>query len=122
MKPVSLAEFSSATFVDLPRSRFRVYADNAPPVEIELVEATTSASSRVPARVSEASFSLVFAGPRKPFLSQRTYRVEHEKLGVFDLFLVPIGEDQHGFRYEAVFNRDVRPGHANAPALTPLRT
>jgi len=25
-------------------------------------------------------------------------------MGEFDLFLVPIGEDDQGFRYEAVFN------------------
>jgi len=32
-------------------------------------------------------------------LPQRIYRVEHERLGAIDLFLVPIASD----RYEAVF-------------------
>lgn len=111
MKLVSLAEFSHATFVDLLHSRFQVQADAAAPVEIELVEAVAH-SGRAPARSLAESFSLVFAGPRQPFLPQRTYRLAHERLGTFDLFIVPIGEDQTGFRYEAVFNRSARPGAA----------
>jgi hypothetical protein len=49
-------------------------------------------------------FSLIFRGPRAPLLPQRTYRLAHPALGAFDLFLVPIGPDQDGQCYEAVFN------------------
>ena len=50
-------------------------------------------------------FSLVFGGPRQPFLEQRTYRLSHADLGELDIFLVPIGYSaQGGFLYEAVFN------------------
>jgi len=38
-----------------------------------------------------------------PLLPQRIYPMEHAHLGVFELFLVPIGPDQHGMGYEAVF-------------------
>ena len=31
--------------------------------------------------------------------------LEHEKLGRFELFLVPVREDPEGYYYEAVFNR-----------------
>jgi hypothetical protein len=48
-------------------------------------------------------FSLYFVGPES-YLEQKIYSVEHEQMGVFDLFLVPVGHDQNGFRYEAVFN------------------
>jgi hypothetical protein len=48
-------------------------------------------------------FSLVFVGPGRFMLPQRTYPVEHESLGEFDLFLVPIGPGGEGMRYEAVF-------------------
>jgi hypothetical protein len=29
--------------------------------------------------------------------------MEHEEIGVFDLFLVPIGLEEIGLRYEAIF-------------------
>jgi len=31
--------------------------------------------------------------------------MEHEKLGTFDLFIVPLGPDSAGMRYEVIFNR-----------------
>lgn len=46
-----------------------------------------------------APFSLVFQGGPNPPLGQRIFRVEHDELGVLDVFLVPIATD----RYEAVF-------------------
>ena len=49
-------------------------------------------------------FSVFFKGPGKPFLPQRTYTISHGGMGAIDLFLVPIGPDGEGFRYEAVFN------------------
>jgi len=51
------------------------------------------------------SFSLLFRGPISPFFPQAIYRLHHEKLGTMDLFLVPMGPDRDGMRYEAVFNR-----------------
>ncbi len=50
-------------------------------------------------------FSLIFHGAMTPVLPQRMYRLEHETLGAMDIFLVPIGPDSAGMRYEAVFNR-----------------
>ena len=50
-------------------------------------------------------FSLYFAGPREPYLTQRVYPMEHELMGAFDIFLVPVAQGENGgFRYEAVFN------------------
>ncbi|MCE2788654.1 MAG: hypothetical protein LW630_01945 [Saprospiraceae bacterium] len=34
---------------------------------------------------------------------QHMYTIEWEGLGQFDLFLVPVGPDQEGMQYEAVF-------------------
>jgi len=115
MKPVPLAELRYATFVSLLHSRFRVHGGPSGMAEIELVEATAHSSGPETAPTQAGTFSLVFAGPRHPFLPQRTYRFEHEKIGAFDLFIVPIGEDQNGFRYEAVFNRPVQPGTLKTP-------
>ena len=49
-----------------------------------------------------APFSIVFRGPREILLPQRIYRSEHEKFEIFELFLVSIGPDQDGLRYEAI--------------------
>jgi hypothetical protein len=49
-------------------------------------------------------FSVFFDGPGDIRLPQQTYRLEHDKMGELDLFLVPVSGDEKGFRYEAVFN------------------
>jgi hypothetical protein len=49
-------------------------------------------------------FSVFFDGPGDIVLPQKTYQLQHDKMGEIDLFLVPISGDQNGFRYEAVFN------------------
>jgi hypothetical protein len=49
-------------------------------------------------------FSILFRNPdRQHYLPQRTYRLVHPHLGGMDLFLVPLGADAEGMRYEAVF-------------------
>lgn len=37
------------------------------------------------------------------YAPQGTYLVEHEQLGAHDLFIVPLGPDQNGMRYEVIF-------------------
>ncbi|MDQ6422913.1 hypothetical protein RB620_26140 [Paenibacillus sp. LHD-117] len=51
------------------------------------------------------SFTLVFRGPRSPFIPQQLVPLEHAGLGPCDMFLVPVSQDAEGYRYEAVFNR-----------------
>ena len=50
-----------------------------------------------------APFSLLFRGPPDPLLSQRIYRLEHPDIGPLEIFIVPIGRDESGSTYEAVF-------------------
>ncbi len=67
----------------------------------QLIEATPVGE---PARAGgRAPFSLVFRGRPDVVLPQRIYPIEHNDLGAFELFLVPIGPDEAGMRYEAVF-------------------
>ena len=49
-------------------------------------------------------FSIFFNGPGDLHLPQRTYQLEHEQLGLLDIFLVTVAHDERGFLYEAVFN------------------
>ena len=83
-------------FRPLEGERFRVAPDDADAFEVELVEVTEI--PREPG--GRAPFSLVFQGGPNPPLPQRIYRIEHEKLGELEIFLVPIAVD----RYQAVFS------------------
>jgi hypothetical protein len=49
-------------------------------------------------------FSLVFLGPLRPVLPQRTWDLAHPALGSLGVFLVPLGPENGRMRYEAVFN------------------
>lgn len=52
-------------------------------------------------------FSILFRGPLGRCLDQGTYLFEHDTIGAFDLFIVPMAQDHdaHVQVYEAVFNR-----------------
>lgn len=104
---MSLENFTVATFSEHVGERFRIHLDAPPPLQVELIEAAALGGSTARAAAESgqrAPFSIVFRGPRDIPLSQRIYRLEHDAIGTFDLFLVPLGPDQHGLRYEAVFN------------------
>lgn len=49
-------------------------------------------------------FSLFFQGPPKPQMPQYSYKLQHDQMGEFEIFLVPVSRDDLGVRYEAVFN------------------
>ncbi|WP_248928197.1 DUF6916 family protein [Paenibacillus hamazuiensis] len=55
-------------------------------------------------------FSLLFRGPKTPFLPQRIYHLRHRAVGEQTLFMVPVGQDESGYLYEIIFNRLT--GHA----------
>jgi hypothetical protein len=78
-------------------------AGQAEEVELELAEAT-SLGSRAGQPGRPETFSLLFRGPAELRAPQGIYRLEHERLGAMDVFLVPLGPDETGTRYEAVFN------------------
>lgn len=84
-------------------TKFSVSIDAPKPVELELVEVKGYESKDHEERGLER-FSIFFSGPADFLLPQYTYALTHEKMGKFDLFLVPIGRGEAGFRYEAVFN------------------
>lgn len=49
------------------------------------------------------AFALHFLGPSAPLLQQSTYPLRHAALGTLDLFIVPVGRDNSGVLYEAIF-------------------
>lgn len=93
-----LEDFGVGTFSGRLGSSFRVYPDDSSPLEMELISAIELGDS------SGRPFSIVFRGPQDVLLPQRIYRMEHAEIGSFELFLVHIGPDEEGLRYEAIFN------------------
>ena len=94
--PLTEAEFSKHV-----NTKFRVATE--PPVELELTE-VKGYLSKPNEQTGMERFSAFFKGPRDRYLAQSVYALEHEQMGAFELFIVPLSEDQSGYRYEAVFN------------------
>ena len=61
-------------------------------------------STSRPVAVSQRWTVLSSPAEARRFLPQGTYPMEHETLGRLEVFLVPLGPDAQGMRYEAVFN------------------
>jgi|CXWL01.1.fsa_nt_gi hypothetical protein len=88
-------------FAALQGDLFALQLEGAEVLWAELVEAQPLAAAPFNGR---QPFSLMFAGPAAPVLPQRTYRMAHERLPELDIFLVPVGADASGVRYQAVFS------------------
>lgn len=97
-----LDTFTAATFREVQGDAFRLHPDDHDPIDLTL-ESVDDVGSAPDDEAARRPFALVFRGPQAPLLSQRTYRIEHDGLGTFALFLVPISADAAGVRYEAVF-------------------
>jgi hypothetical protein len=92
-------EYRLATFTGYVGTDFQVLEDEAIACTLRLVEIMEH--TRTP---KLETFSLFFVGPPDVFLGQGTRNFKHDELGAFELFLVPVGKVEAGFRYEAVFN------------------
>ena len=87
-------------FTKLVNTKFNVQVDQDQGVELVLTEV-----SDLKLYPQQEQFAIVLRGPGSVFLDQGTRFFTHEQLGQFELFIVPIKQDEHGFYYEAVFNR-----------------
>ncbi len=92
--------FTIDTFSGHVNTKFLMHYGDSQTAELELLSVTDVGSS-----ARQIQFSLVFLGPSEAPIAQGIYRIGHDKLGTLDLFLVPIGRDTIGVRYEAIFNR-----------------
>ena len=98
------------TFSPRLNTKFRVILDSAASLELELVEAKAMTSGTPAAKgQSHEIFSLIFHGPDNQHLPQRIYSFEHDQMGRFDLFIVPIGQKPGFIQYQALFNRLIKP-------------
>ncbi len=97
-----LEKLTFRDFFERVGEQFRVAGSEAP-IALALVEATDLSRPNAPGP-RRTPFSLIFRGPSSPVLPQRIWPLEHAVLGRLEIFLVPIGPDEKGMRYEAIFN------------------
>lgn len=95
-----LEELTRESFAENLNTRFRMIPAGAAAVDVELVEVNAGRSTP-----RQEQFSLLFQASPDVVLQQGVFRLEHDKMGAFDVFLVPVRKDERGFYYEAVFNR-----------------
>ncbi|HMF56713.1 MAG TPA: hypothetical protein VK619_10255 [Pyrinomonadaceae bacterium] len=88
------------TFSEQLNTKFRIRFSESQIIEVELVEVSELKLSRVQER-----FSILFRAPVDALFRQGLFGMEHEQMGAFELFLVPVFKEKDGIYYEAVFNR-----------------
>jgi len=96
-----LQDLTAALLEEHLGTPFRINFGGESPLVVVLYEVARHEQHPGP---RQQPFSAYFRGPYPPILPQRIYPVEHDRLGRFEIFLVPIGPDGQGMRYEAVFN------------------
>jgi hypothetical protein len=94
------AALTFQVFTENLNTKFHIPVNESQRVELELAEV-----SELKQTPRNEEFAIVFRGPKEAFLGQGMRSLEHDQLGKFDLFIVPIREDDKGYYYEAVFNR-----------------
>jgi hypothetical protein len=105
MKETRLEDLNLSTFTPLVNSSFFARQDTGELIHLILVEAKPLSIGGKEGGPNAGSFSLIFHGPDRCFLSQKLHTFEHEKIGTFSLFIVPVGKAPGIIQYQAVFNR-----------------
>jgi len=94
------ASLTHEEFSQYLNTRFDVQLNEANAAQLKLAEV-----SPLKLYPRQEEFSIIFLGPLEAFLGQGVRIFSHEQLGKFELFIVPIRQDDKGFYYEAIFNR-----------------
>ncbi len=97
----AVGELTLADFEPLVGQCFRI-GEGADVFDARLIQAVDLRESQGVGRRSR-QFSLIWRGPPQMRIEQRIHRVQHPEFAPLDLFLVCIGPDAQGMRYEAVF-------------------
>ena len=100
---VELSDLTLARLAPLVGSTFSVALSAPWNLRLELAEAAALSSQTSYAGAFRAPFRLIFHGPSQPVHPQATLPLDHPQLGRLEIFLVPIGPDAIGMRYEAIF-------------------
>lgn len=103
-----LTHLTEANFSLYLHTKFRISTSPLTAINLELIKVTRreASSSLKSAKTPKLDcFSVIFRGPNNIALESRTYRVVHDQMGAFDLFIAPVDDRKKQRRYQAVFNR-----------------
>ena len=96
------------TFSRYLHSEFRIHTSPLTAITVALVKVKRSEVSTAKTNAKTAkldSFSVFVRGPTQFVLESNTYRVTHDQMGSFDLFISPVDDGKKEQIYQAVFNR-----------------
>jgi hypothetical protein len=104
---MDLNEMTLETAQPLINALFQVTIDENSTLEMRLIDALPFESPQRPVRGARkpkrAPFALYFLGPVEPILPQRMYDFGFYAVELNGFFIVPVGRDEEGTEYEAVF-------------------
>ena len=99
---ILMSDFSSKMFARLVGEKFSIQQGQQGKLRAELIEVT---DHDIKGNTNLEGFSILFRTPLDRPLEQNTYNFFHKQIGTFPLFIVPVGIDEKGRLYEAIFNR-----------------
>jgi len=99
-----LDKLTSDDFRPHLNQKFLVHYGQAETLEVELIEvAELRQPHQEPVAGKRIPFSLIWrSSSRTQYLPQHTFTVTHETMGSLMLFIVPLGSDSVGMRYQAI--------------------
>jgi len=104
---MNLDEMTLEAAQPLVNTIFQVTAEDGATLEMKMIDALPFETPRRPIRgarkPTRPAFALYFLGPYEPVLSQRMYDFRSTHLDLANLFIVPVGRDEEGTEYEAIF-------------------
>ena len=103
MKP--LDQLTAADFRPLLEQVFELHSPAGQTLSLTLFE--VSELGRLPEGAPVAGrrpFSLLFRSPGPGYLPQAIYLLAHPQMEALEIFLVPLGPDGQGMRYQAIFS------------------
>lgn len=100
-----MEKLTSGDFRPYLNQKFHIHYGQGETLEVELIEVTDLRETRqnLPAGV-RTPFSLIWRSSNPTqYLPQHTFQITHETMGTLEIFIVPIGPDSVGMRYQAIF-------------------
>ncbi|MGD9824421.1 DUF6916 family protein [Desulfobacter sp.] len=94
-----LEKLNKASFDPYLNDSFEIDLENSKVVNAKLIEVQDTSSGVV------ESFSLIFQAPATAPFYQGTYKIKHEKMGEFPVFMVPVGPRRGMLEYQVIFSR-----------------
>lgn len=97
-----LERLTSETFAPHLGDSFELAPPHGDPITVELTSCEADQSWSDPD--TRAPFSLIFHSSADVIVPQQICTLRHPTVGDLELFVVPIGPDTRGFRYQVVFS------------------